>query len=465
MLPPFMVLQQADPDSLQNQVLELRRRVDALQKRYVHANAASELVDVIGNLDYRAVDSQGRLRMIMSAVSLLEEFGIDAHLAGFNENRVPEVWIGADQGNIVAMGGDLSIDHNGITDSSSLNAIRSGNTGNYSIVGRVWYHVFGVTPGAVFGVHTFVFISDTARFTDDFEDGTLNKWVTSGSPSVQTDDPVEGKYYARISTANTIAKTLNATIYGANQRYFVTCLYRRRSGTGGGLQLDYGGSSTIIHSITQLAAMKWYRAYFVFQANNDTTPTLTFSNFGSGDMDIDDVFVQELTSPGIAVAGGSSGQGVLIGNPVKVIGGFEGGESSPITTNMLTRDPDSVGQGTWARAISSSYFYCGDFYNSSNANGDNFTVKFHLPAGTYKLRFNSIKHPTSAIVKVEVGSTNLGNTDLYAAAGDNTFIVEYTGCSITAGGEYAVKFSVNGRNASATGWYLNLSQIEFIRTA
>ena len=139
---------------------------------------------------------------------------------------------------------------------------------------------------------------------------------------------------------------------------------------------------------------------------------------------------------------------------------------SPITTNMLTRDPDSVGAGTWARGVLNTLLYCGFFGNvASNADGDNFTVKFWLPAGTYKLRFNAIKNTNRGIVKVEVGATDLGNTDLYAAALDPLNVAEYTGISITTPGEYAVKFTLNGKNASSSDHVLTVEGIEFIRTA
>lgn len=137
---------------------------------------------------------------------------------------------------------------------------------------------------------------------------------------------------------------------------------------------------------------------------------------------------------------------------------------SPISTNMLTRNADSVGQGTWVKIVSSLYLYGGTYYNSTSANGDNFTVNFYLPAGTYKLQFNSTKSPDRGIVKVEVGATNLGNTDLYNATNQFLNIVEYTNITIATGGAYAVKFTLNGKNGSSTGYTFSVQGIEFIRT-
>lgn len=51
-------------------------------------------------LDFRAIDGAGNLRMIMSAINLLEEFGISAYLAGFDENGKPTLWLDADFGSL-----------------------------------------------------------------------------------------------------------------------------------------------------------------------------------------------------------------------------------------------------------------------------------------------------------------------------------------------------------------------------
>lgn len=138
--------------------------------------------------------------------------------------------------------------------------------------------------------------------------------------------------------------------------------------------------------------------------------------------------------------------------------------ASPVVTNMLTRAPDVTGQGTWVRATSDNYVYNALFYNSTSADGDNFTINMFLAAGTWTVRISTMKNTTFGIMKVEVGSTNLGNTDLYAAAPNYLAIAEYTGLAITVSGEYAVKFTVNGKNASATDYFIAATQIEFIRT-
>jgi hypothetical protein len=108
-------LAQYDPDNLQNIVLDLKRRVDALSQSFVSANSASELFNQIGNLQYRAVDPDGSLRMIMSAVDLFEDLGVHAHLAGLDANGVVQFYLSADDGKIVFGGGDGWLDQFGLT--------------------------------------------------------------------------------------------------------------------------------------------------------------------------------------------------------------------------------------------------------------------------------------------------------------------------------------------------------------
>lgn len=304
---------QADPNDLGAIVQRQGGLLQQVGQGFVRVQSLDEIAAEIGALQFKAVEPSGQLRMIMSAINLLEQYGVNAHLAGFDTNGAPQFWLSADDGSIVAAAGLLTIDHNGITDTSSLMGLISKDVGNYNIIGRVWYSLNNASDNPIVqGIHTFHFVSDTPRFIDDFEDGTLAAWSTSGSPSIQTTDPISGIYYARISSANTISKTLSASAYGASTWYFVTCLYRSTM-DGGALKLEYGGASPIIHGLSTMQADTIYRAFFVFQANADTTPTITFSCNSAGTIDIDDVYVQEMNTLGLGI-GGTSGFGQVVGS-------------------------------------------------------------------------------------------------------------------------------------------------------
>jgi hypothetical protein len=116
-------LQQYDPEDLRNVVLDLKRRVDALSQGFVNANSASELFNTIGNLQYRATDSDGNLRMVMSSVDLFEDLGVHATFAGLNASGVVTVYLNADDGKIVFGGGDGWLDEWGLTFANQEGAV------------------------------------------------------------------------------------------------------------------------------------------------------------------------------------------------------------------------------------------------------------------------------------------------------------------------------------------------------
>ena len=141
--------------------------------------------------------------------------------------------------------------------------------------------------------------------------------------------------------------------------------------------------------------------------------------------------------------------------------------TTPLSRNMLTSDPDVTDTGTWARTRDSAYLYCGHFANSTAADADAFSVKFRCPAGTYTLRFNAPKRNDVGIVKPYIDGVQKGDAggyDLYAASADNLNCVEITGLTLTAG-EHTLKFKIDGKNASSSGYRFRASGINLQRTA
>jgi hypothetical protein len=137
---------------------------------------------------------------------------------------------------------------------------------------------------------------------------------------------------------------------------------------------------------------------------------------------------------------------------------------SSVFFTLGTGNPYSSSQGTWVRSVNNGYLYCFSYYNSSNTNGDNFTLRFYLEAGTYKFSFNAIKSNNIAKVKVVFDGSVLGTTDLYSASTVFENIVEYTGISVATAGAKDVTFSVDGKNASSTAYYLVFQSFLVTRT-
>ncbi len=86
----------------ENNILSRLRKQQRLQKtvtrRNVQLEQLSNVTDEMGDIDYRVKDANGNVRGILSAISLLEEFGVNAFFAGFDVNGDPTIYIDFDTG-------------------------------------------------------------------------------------------------------------------------------------------------------------------------------------------------------------------------------------------------------------------------------------------------------------------------------------------------------------------------------
>jgi hypothetical protein len=141
--------------------------------------------------------------------------------------------------------------------------------------------------------------------------------------------------------------------------------------------------------------------------------------------------------------------------------------STPIFWHLATGEPDAIGQGTWENTRDTNVLYNAYFYNMTHNNGDNFSLKFRCPKGTYKLRFNFIKDVDCGICKVYIDDVQVGVSggyDGYAASIQGKNVEEIEGLSLSSG-EHTLKFIVDGKNASSADHYIEFSGICLQRTA
>ncbi|HOX07202.1 MAG TPA: hypothetical protein PK280_12430 [Planctomycetota bacterium] len=141
--------------------------------------------------------------------------------------------------------------------------------------------------------------------------------------------------------------------------------------------------------------------------------------------------------------------------------------STCISWNLLTGQPDTIGQGTWTRVQSSDRLYCGEFRNPTVDDGDNFTCKFRCPAGTYTLRFHAGKNTDGGIVKVYLDGSQIGASsgyDTYSSPKNVMNVEEITGLAIDAG-EHSLQFILDGTNPSSGLYRFRTSGIWLQRTA
>lgn len=108
------LLRQADPSDLSAMIQKQGTLLKRVSQGFVRVQSLDEVANVIGELQYRASDASGKLRMIMSAINLFAEFGIQAHFAGFDPTGIAQFWVSADDGSLIAGAGNVSISKNGI---------------------------------------------------------------------------------------------------------------------------------------------------------------------------------------------------------------------------------------------------------------------------------------------------------------------------------------------------------------
>jgi hypothetical protein len=96
----YFLRQQANPDELSSVVLRQGTAIQQVGQSFVRVGSLDEIAGSIGELAFRARDANGNLRMIMSAINLLEELGVDAHFAGVDQNGVVQFWLNADNGKL-----------------------------------------------------------------------------------------------------------------------------------------------------------------------------------------------------------------------------------------------------------------------------------------------------------------------------------------------------------------------------
>jgi hypothetical protein len=124
--------------------------------------------------------------------------------------------------------------------------------------------------------------------------------------------------------------------------------------------------------------------------------------------------------------------------------------------------PSSATVGTWGISGANNMLYT---FNSSPAQNDSISYSIGLATGTWTLNVFGYAAANHAIVTIAVNGTNIGTWDQYAAAGaisstTQTGIVIPGSQSLTT-----VKLTATAQNASATGWYAAISQMNFRRTA
>jgi hypothetical protein len=202
------------PNNILTREKALARLARTTTRRNVQAGSLIKLAPDVGEMDFRAVDDQGRLRVIMSAFDLFDELGVHAHFAGIDENGVVQFYVNSDNGKLLAGGGAVVLDKDGQFFNDAGDAI-------------VFYDP-AFLQYAFISLRTDVGLSylrlRTAKVTTntnqisngDFETGDFTDWTeTDPSNKISIISITEGGYAARFEDAHYsteyIQQSLSAT--------------------------------------------------------------------------------------------------------------------------------------------------------------------------------------------------------------------------------------------------------------
>jgi hypothetical protein len=209
--------------NLVSQGNDLQRQIKDIQKRNIIARAGDELFKDLGRINsgqFAAIDPDTSVvRIILSAINLFDEFGVNAHFAGFNASGDPQFWINADDGVGTFAAGRAVLNANGmILDGLFYPIQMSATVGGYTRSGK-----FGMTLLAGDSVPSMQWSfsalpGDSLVLNGDAEAGALTNWTDSASAwSAYATDPYTGLYSFRHDpTVLTLPALLSQTITGIN---------------------------------------------------------------------------------------------------------------------------------------------------------------------------------------------------------------------------------------------------------
>jgi len=96
--------------------------------------------------------------------------------------------------------------------------------------------------------------------------------------------------------------------------------------------------------------------------------------------------------------------------------------------------------------------------NPSSANGDAFTIPFYLDAGTYTFNVMGQQDTNGAITDWQIDGSNIATGhDWYAASAAYAAVKTQAGVVVSTSGLHTLTCTVNGKNASSSGYRFHLT--------
>lgn len=115
-----------------------------------------------------------------------------------------------------------------------------------------------------------------------------------------------------------------------------------------------------------------------------------------------------------------------------------------------------------------STYLSGGLLNSSSASVSGYYIEYKVPisTGTWTLTMIGRLGTAQGIFKVSIDGVDVvTGIDRYSGSSTDNSVVEATGIVITSSGVKTVRFTVTGKNASATAYAFQMHWFSFRRTA
>ena len=134
----------------------------------------------------------------------------------------------------------------------------------------------------------------------------------------------------------------------------------------------------------------------------------------------------------------------------------------------LTIDPWNyhvIGQGSYALIFNATYMNRTAFFNSTTNDGDNYTLKAYLSAGTYNMIMYVGTNTNGGKIDVYIDAAKISTVDTYATSAICNVKKVESSIIIGSSGLKDIKLLVNGHHVSSSAYACQVHTICFYKTA
>lgn len=224
-----------------------RKPAQKPRRSSINVDSLDEISDDLGTIRAGRFEAwlDDNLRMMISGEDVYDEYGIHAHLVGFDDKMNPQFWISADDGTGTFCNGGVVLGVDGIVDTDGGKLITSGN------------NVVDTLADGYLGLANTLGSSYPTFPNNDFASGDLTYWtVSSAAAEVVVDTKSKSGYAVLLSDGGVIVSDQIAISPPDMGYYRIGITSRGDTGGRAKVTLKYytsGGAYKGSHTITTKA--------------------------------------------------------------------------------------------------------------------------------------------------------------------------------------------------------------------